>query len=198
MIDNQQPIFQFDLRRTAILSKYIEAWGAPLYRKVANKGAQRIEVYCFTPPDSIITRYATVGVSDFEYPDAMPANWEFLLVTPGDDSDKMIDEVFGYIFDIMAYSRVNNVKLKVGLALDESPIAPISWKARGILIDEPRGEPEFLEKIHYRNQCISLFWLVPIHKAEYDSIVRSGLGEFDAADQASEWSLADPWRDSLI
>jgi hypothetical protein len=52
--------------------------------------------------------------------------------------------------------------------------------------------------MHFGRQCVELLWLAPIQKAEYESIVENGLDEFDAADKASKWSLADPSRDSFI
>lgn len=198
MTASKEASFEFDLRRTTILGQYIAAWGEPCYRKIATKGLDRIEVYCFTPSDSIVARYATVGVSGHTISGGGSVDWEFLFVAPKDDSAGTMDEISGFVLDVMAHSRKHHLRLKVGAVMDESPIAPPSWKARAILIDEPRGEPEFLETIHHARQCISLLWVVPIHKAEYDSIFRSGLDEFDAADQASEWSLADPTRESFI
>lgn len=170
----------------------------PIYRKVASKENHRVEVYCFAPHDSIISRYVAVGISGCKCPDGSSIDWESLMVAPKDYDGNAHDEVSKYILDIMAHSLAFGLRLEVGQALDESPVAPDSWRARGILIDDPRGEPEFLERINFEKQCIRLLWLVPIHKVEYESIVRSGLDEFDAADQASEWSLADPWRDSFI
>ena len=192
------PVFDFDVRRTVILGEYIKAWGIPKYRKVTSKGAFRVEAYYFPPSDGLVGRFATVGVSDYLRSDGARTNWEFLMVLPSDNAGASNDEVYSFMFDYMAHTLKRDANLEVGSAMDESPIAPRSWKARGLLIDQPHGEPEFLEHIHFNSQCIQLFWLAPIHKAEYNSIVQHGLVKFDAAVQASEWSLADPSRDSFI
>lgn len=192
------PIFDFDLRRTIILGAYIKAWGLPEYRTFTTRGEHRVEVYCFPPAGGVIGRYATVGVSDFKRAGGTPINWEFLMVVPYDDAHATNDEVSSFILDFMAHTLDEAIQLEIGSAMDESLLAPKSWKARGLLVDQPRGEPEFLEHIHFASHCIELFWLVPIHKAEYESIIQYGLEKFDAADQTSEWSLADPTRESFI
>lgn len=188
----------FDLRRTIILGDYIKAWGMPESRFVTSKGAQRIETYYFPPHQGVVGRFATVGVSDYMHPDGTSTDWEFLMVLPDDNAGACIDAVAGFLFDVMAATRHSGARLSVGSTIDESPIAPASWKAKALLFDTPRGEPEFLERFHYVKQCIQLFWLIPIYKSERDAIVAHGLDRFDAADQASEWSLVDPLRDALI
>lgn len=198
MTKNYDPIFNFDLRRTTILGQYIKAWGLPKYRTVTTRNIHRVEVYYFEASDGLLSRYATVGVSDYIYPAGSSANWEFLVVVPSNRDDANIDEVSSFMLDFMAHTLDKGLRLQIGSAMDESPRAPKEWKARGLLIDQPRGEPEFLEEINFADQCIELLWLVPIHKAEYNSIVRHGLKKFDAADHASEWSLADPRRESFI
>jgi hypothetical protein len=180
------------------LGQYIAAWGLAQYRSVTTRDTHRVEVYYFPSKNGPVSRFATVGVSDYVQADGQRINWEFLMVVPGDNAGATIDEVSMFMLDFMAHTIDRGAKLEVGSAMDESSLAPKSWKARGLLIDQPRGEPEFLEQMHFDTQCVELLWLAPIHKAEYESIVENGLDEFDAADKASEWSLADPSRDSFI
>jgi hypothetical protein len=92
-----------------------------------------------------VSRFATVGVSDYVLSDRQLINWEFLKVVPSDNAGATIDEVSMFMLDFMAHTIGRGAKLEVGSAMDESSLAPKSWKARGLLIDQPRGEPAFRE-----------------------------------------------------
>lgn len=72
--------FEFDIRRTIILSKYMNNWGMPEYRNVTNKGTHCVELYSF--PEELFTRFATVGLSSGILPNSDKCNSEIVMVLP--------------------------------------------------------------------------------------------------------------------
>lgn len=189
---------ELDLRRTLLLGAYMRAWGMPLERNVSRKGEQAVEVYAFPAlGDSKVNRYATVGLSGLAREDGQPVDFELLLAVLADNGGATAGDVTSFLMDVVAYALRREVRLHEGSTVPESPLAPKAWAARALLIDEPRAEPEELAEIAVGPQRVKLWWLVPIHGAEQALIVSKGLAAFDAAQEASEWSLADPGRPSV-
>jgi hypothetical protein len=189
----------FDVRRTILLAEYMRAWGMPLERTVTRKGDHTVEVYFFPAKgEEVVNRYATVGISGYLRSNGRVADHELFMVTPADDAGASNAEVVAFVFDIMAFSIRDDVSFEIGKIFDETPLAPKSWTARALLVDEPRAEPEYLSAIHVGSECVKLLWLMPIHKNEFESIKKSGIEVFDRAAEASEWSPADPGRPSFI
>jgi hypothetical protein len=184
--------FAFDLRRTLLLSRYIGNWGQPDKRRVAEKGDERIEVYCFPGAGTRVTRFATVGLSAPEGPDA-----ELLLTVPADHAGASLDEVFSFVLDVAVYCRRPGIHLEPGSLVPESPLVPKAWRARALLFDEPRGEKEELEQTHVGQQAVRLIWAVPIHGDEYNLIERDGIEAFDRRIEEAGMSLAEPDRRSV-
>jgi len=195
-IDKQ---LSLDMRRTILLGEYMRAWGMPLYRTVTKRGDETVEAYFFPAKgDSVINRYATVGLSNCVRVDGRKVDQELFMATPYDNAGATADEVTSYLFDIMAFSLGEDIAFEVGCVFGESRLAPAAWTARAILIDEPRAEPEFLTEMHVGSQCVRLLWVVQIHKDELALILKSGIDMFDEFAQAAEWSIVDPQRDSYL
>jgi hypothetical protein len=95
------------------------------------------------------------------------------------------------------YSLRKDVNLHEGSTIPESPLAPKRWAARALLVDEPRGEPEYLVETMIAKELVKLWWLVPIHGAERELVLSKGLTAFDEAYSKSNWSLVDPGRPSI-
>lgn len=188
-------IFSQDIRRTILLSSYISAWGMPLTRRITTKEDFQVEVYFFpAKQDGLINRYATVGVSGKGSGANKSHNWELFMAVPSDNAGATQAEIENFMFDVMCFSLQDNVQFELGATFPETPLMPASWPARALLIDEPRAEPEFIESISVGEETVNLLWIVPIYKSEHDLIVNSGLADFDAATEKSEWSLAYPLR----
>ncbi|KQV49831.1 suppressor of fused domain protein [Duganella sp. Root336D2] len=196
---NKEEKLSFDVRRTVLLGAYMKAWGMPMSRVLAEKDDHIVEAYFFpASADGKINRYVTMGVSGHCMPNGKVADWELLLALPTDNGGASEAEVISFLFDVMAYSLSPEVPFKLGLAIPESKLAPRSWAARALLIDEPRAEPEHLTEIQVGEESVKLLWIVPIHRDECELIYRDGLEAFDDAEAASQWSPADPCRPSFL
>ena len=188
-----------DVRRAVILGLYIRAWGMPKHRVVARRKDDEVEVYSFqSVHENKIIRYATLGVSKLLRENGGIASWEIYLVVPKDNGGASEVEVESFLLDVMAYSLRSDVKFSIGQTIPASLLVPESWKARALLLDEPRGEPEYFDNIHVGVQHVKIIWLVPIHSDERERIIACGLDEFDRAESATDWSLADPNRASFF
>jgi hypothetical protein len=196
-VDQQQ--LSFDIRRTILLGAYIEAWGLPLTRVVSTKENLTVEVYFFPPSGELkVNRYATVGISSLARPDGKPIDWELFVVTPCIDAGASPGEIETFMLDVMAFSLRPDVPFDVGQVFDESPLVPKSWTARAFFLDEARAEPEFLSEICVGRDQVRLFWIVPIHKNEFELISTEGIEAFDKLANAAQWSTVDPQRDSYL
>lgn len=199
-INNDTNEFDFDLRRTIILSAYMKEWGFPESRvRVKRNDEPFIEIYLFKDiHKNKIIRFATVGVSAQISSRGKAIDHELLFVLPNDLGGASEKDVIDYLFDIAVYSLKEDVSFYEEMIIPESPLAPKSWRLRAILIDEARGEPESLEKIHVGTQHIRLLWLIPIYANEYMHIQNLGIDSFDHYCESSSFSLADINRASMI
>jgi len=191
--------FQHDVRRTVLLGAYMGAWGMPSSRTVTRRGEHVVEAYTFPAVDGVpVNRFATVGISGHEMEDGRKADWELFLALPPDNAGASDEEVLSFLFDVMAYSISKVKNFDLGTIIPESPLAPQSWTARALLVDEPRAEPEFLSEIELGPEVVRLRWIVPIYRDEFEVIRTNGLDAFDKAAETSEWSPADPRRPSFL
>jgi len=192
--------FNFDLRRTLILSGYMNEWGVPKGRVVIRRqNGPPIEAYSFTGGrDSKVARFATVGVSAQKKSENKRVNHELLFVLPSDLGGSSESEVFSYLLDISVYVLKDEVDFGIETLIPESPLAPEKWKQKAVLIDEARGESESFESMHVGVQCVSLLWLVPIYKNEYQQIREHGIESFDHYCKQSSFSLVDTSRPSVV
>lgn len=192
--------FNFDLRRTIILSKYMSEWGIPKSRVITRKQEDPpIEAYLFPGGrDQKVTRFVTVGVSAQKKGGNKSVNHELLLVLPKDLGGASEDEVFNYLLDISVYVLGDGVVFGVETLIPESQLAPKDWKQKAILIDEARGESEAFENMHVGVQHVSLLWLVPIYSNEYHQICEHGVRSFDRYCERSDFSLVDISRPSVV
>lgn len=190
-----------DLRRAVLLGGYVRAWGMPSKRTVARREREIVEVYSFpASATSRVNHYATVGVSASvrEGRQGALAGWELCIVTPPDNGGASEDRVTSLLLDVMSYSLRSDTRIAAGQTIPPSLLLPSEWSARALLIDEPRGEPEWLAHAHVGVQHVSLLWLVPIHSDEQSLILEQGIEAFDEAESLSEWSLVDPNRPSFL
>jgi hypothetical protein len=191
-------VFIEDLRTAVVLGNYVRHWGLPDERVTSSRHDEVVQVYSFPPNEtSAVHRFATVGVSGVAKADGKPAQWELLMVLPADLGGAQRTIVTNLLLDVMAYSLRTDVRFAAGTTIPVSPLTPSVWNARALLIDEPRGEAPELSTFHLGVQHIDLFWVVPIHEAEYHLIKEKGLSALDDASSATNSSLIDPNRRSL-
>lgn len=190
---------EVDARRAVLLGGYIRAWGMPSQRVVARRGNDAVEVCAFLAAgEGKLNRYATVGVTSLRRDGGALATWELYVVVPRDNGGISEAKVTSFLLDAMSYSLRSDVRFAVGETIPPSTIVPKEWKARALLLDEPRGEPEYLADVHLGIQHVKLLWIVPIHADERELILSDGIEAFDRAESASDWSLADPRRPSFL
>jgi hypothetical protein len=188
--------FEFDIRRSIILSKYITNWGMPEYRNVSSKDNHSVELYSF--PEELYTRFATVGLSSGTLPNSDKCNSEILMVLPTNVVAKQTDEIVNYIFDIVAYLiETLERNLTVETTIPESKLAPVEWP-KALLFDEPRGEVEDLLCFHVGSQHVELFWVIPIFGAEYDLIKNGEIERFDEIVESMDIDITDVIRASCV
>jgi hypothetical protein len=188
--------FEFDIRRTIILSKYIAYWGMPEYRNVMSKGNHSVVLYSF--PEEHFTRFATVGLSSAILPNSDKCNSEIVMVLPSSVVAKQTNEIVNYIFDIVAY-LINTLKrnLTTETIIPESNLASTGWP-KALFFDEPRGEVEDLSCFHVGSQNIDLFWVIPIFGTEYDLIKNGEIERFDEIVENMNVEITDVRRPSCV
>lgn len=203
MIDRtESKIFNFDIRRSIILSKYMKHWGMPEFRQVITNENVRVELYTFpSREDEDVTRFSTIGLSSYpieDNADECDCAVELLMVLPKCIAYEQEEQIKNYLFDVAAY-LINTLGRTpdVGTTIPESPLAPDNWP-KALLFDEPRGEPEELGCFQVGRQHINLLWLIPIHGSEYKIIKKMGLDKFDKIDQQQDISLIDVMRGPIV
>lgn len=192
--------FNFDIRRSCLLSTYMAEWGIPKSRVIASHSTRfPVEVYFFDGgQDQNVVRFSTVGLSAHRKSGDRAFDHELLFVLPKDLGGASTSDVFNYLLDISAYALRDDVKFGVESLIKESTLAPESWNPKAIFIDEARGESESFEKMHVGTQHVSLLWLVPIYNNEYHQILVNGIDSFDRLCDKSEFSLVDVARPSVV
>ena len=187
---------EFDIRRTIILSEYMKNWGMPEFRRIMSKDNESVELYEFPCAGSDIYRFATVGLSSFNFSDSKTCNVELVLVVSNSIALKQNQDLYNYLFDVMAYILAEmGGYAKPEDLIPESALAPDGWP-KALLFDEPRGEPESLGCFHVGSQHVDLLWLIPIFGSEYDLIKEEGIRRFDAAIEDMKLELVDVNRQS--
>jgi hypothetical protein len=193
--------FNFDIRRSLILSLYISEWGMPQSRKIIKKENDNpIEVYSFpSDKDVSVIRFATIGLSAQNYVDSNESVGHELYFVMGKDLGQASeDEVFDYLLDISIYSFRNCSKFSAETIIPESNLSPKAWKLNSILVDEPRGEHESFESLHIGTQHVEMLWLVPTYETEYHYIKEMGIDKFDLLCDSSVFSVADLSRPAFV
>lgn len=203
MIDKtESKTFNFDIRRSIVLSKYMKHWGMPEFRQVITKENVRVELYTFPgQEDEDVTRFSTIGLSSQPIEDnsgECDCAVELLMLLPKCVVYEQEAQIKSYLFDVAAY-LINTLGRTpdVGTTIPESPLAPDNWP-KALLFDEPRGEPEELSCFQVGRQHINLLWLIPIYGSEYKIIRERGLDEFDKIEQQRDVSLVDIRREPVI
>ena len=168
----------------------------PEFRQTMSKDREVIELYTF--PDNLIQRYATVGLSSCNISNSIQCNSELFLAVPSHIVDEQSEKIANYIFDISSY-LINTLgrNIKAEDVVPESELAPEGWP-KALLFDQPSGEPEELSCFHIGKQQIDLLWVVPIHGAEYNLIMKDGIESFDEAIQNIDLSVVDVRRASCV
>lgn len=190
--------FNFDVRRSLLLSSYIKEWGVPINRtRLFKKQELVMELYVFKGGvnDKFI-RFASVGISG-QSKKEKKINNEILLVLPVSLGGATEDEVVNYIFDLTAYLLRDDVDFRVEKMVPANSFSPDKWRQKAILIDEAKGESESLGNIHVGVQHVKLLWLIPIYGNEYELIANEGIEVFDRCCEEAELSLVDVGRGSF-
>ena len=188
--------FTTDIIRALILSKYINEWGQPEYRKILHtpKGVN-VEIYFF--PGKEVFRFSTVGLSSVIRQDGQAINCEWMLATSA-TTKRDRHQIFDYICDLIAHFIENCRDNNIPRIMGESKLAPKKWTAKGILIDELLGEDENLSPINIGRRQIYIRWLIPLRQKEIDFILKNGIEAFDMKVNESEISVIDPERKNDI
>jgi hypothetical protein len=192
-----------DIKRSIILSKYIQYWGIPEYRTIANKEKDKfsIEIYYFPPAhdEDIVCRLATVGISDSILKNTgKKVSYELMMILPPDLGNAKPDEVVSYFLSIIVSSLNLNEEIRESFIFPETNISPKEWKTRALLIDTPRWESEELDRFQIGMQSINLYLIIPIHTNEYNLIKTNGIEAFDILCEAAELSVIGISRDSFV
>ncbi|MGJ8594246.1 MAG: suppressor of fused domain protein [Aquaticitalea sp.] len=171
-------------------------WGMPEYRNITSKGKHSIELYSF--PEEHFTRFATIGISSATIPNSEQCNSEIVMVIPKDVASAQTNEIKNYIFDIAVYLvETLGHNLTAEDMIQENDLAPKGWP-KALIFEEPRGENEELSFFHVGHQHIELFWVIPIHGAEYTFIRNGNIEKFDDIIERKEIEITDVRRKSCI
>jgi hypothetical protein len=194
---SSDPVFELDIRRTIILGACMGHWGMPSERMRFTRGTEVVEAYLFpAAADAPVARILTVGASAYEREGATRA--EYMLALTPDLGGASFAQAAGFLMDLALYARQPEVRPREGMTVPPSPLVPAAWPTRAMMLDEPRAEPEALAVHHVGSQHVNLWWVIPIHEAEYRLIREQGIKAFDALEQASGLSLADVRRPSFV
>ncbi len=128
MIDKtESKTFNFDIRRSIVLSKYIKHWGMPEFRQVMTKEDVRVELYIFPGQEGEdVTRFSTIGLSSHpieDNADQCDCAVELLMVLPKCIAYEQEEQIRDYLFDVVAY-LINTLggTPGVGTTIPESPL----------------------------------------------------------------------------
>lgn len=193
---NKEDIFSFDIYRTLILKNFIEEWGIPDNRYLSNSKDRIIEIYIFKNKN--IFRIVSIGVG---FKEENNQNFEYLLVLPYEfiKENNNEREMVLYLLDIIIHlvGNISNSNVRV---IDKIAKVPTSLPEKSILIDDARGEAEYLSCMYIaENQNpITLKWVIPIYYSEAEFILENGIDEFDILESKNELSLVDVTRTPVV
>lgn len=187
--------FAFDVRRSILLSAYMEQWGMPEYRVIMSKteSGVYIEMYLF-PDRGGVSRFVTIGLSNTVYKSGQPAACEWMMALPSDLGGEKAERIFNYFADLIAHHIEIATDLSVPLVMGSSALAPDNWHAKALLLDELRGESDSLEELQVGSEVFPLLWAVPITEKEAAIILEKDIEDFDAIFEKSDYSIIDPCR----
>jgi hypothetical protein len=201
--DSKENKVERDIKRSIILSKYINYWGIPEFRTIINREEDNtsIEVYYFpaVPDVKIVSRLATVGISDSTMKNnGQRVNYELMMILPPDFAGAELNDVQSYFFSIITSSLELKEEIYENFIFSETKTAPKEWKTKALLVDTPRWDAEELERFHVGMQYINLYIAIPIYINEYNLIKMTGIEAFMSLCDASEFSVIDMSRDSFV
>jgi hypothetical protein len=187
-----------DVRRTIILSRCLNEWGMPDKRILSKKDDDVIEFYSFPPsPKTSVWRIVSIGMSGVK--ETIYKNWFELLFILDDETNKTtFEEIANFLMDLFAHSLKVNVTFEPEKTIPETPLMPTSILPKAVLLDEPRGEVEELERFIVGNQQVDLIWVIPIYGTEQQLIVKEGIEAFDKLQEKAAFSLSNIKRPALI
>jgi hypothetical protein len=198
----------FDIRRSIILSAYMQYWGSPLSRVTMSFAGERVELYYFAGEDvDQVSRIATIGLSACYLDSGKRCDAELLLVVASSEADGHLSDIECYLQSIIQYllhpatmllaSPIQAVSSESMIASSELENRPVSWP-EALLLDLPGGEPEELQRFYVGTQAVNLYWALPIFDDEYQLIAKQGIDAFDQAVDARGINLVDVRRVSCV
>jgi hypothetical protein len=196
--ENKEKTLVQDIRRTIILSRYINEWGMPEKRILSKKDDDVIEFYSFPPTQkNLVWRIASIGMSGISQTISINS-FEFLFVIDKDIKDVFFEDICNFLMDLFAHSLRVDISFEPEKTIPETQLMPSSVFPKAILLDEPRGESQDMEKFIIGKQEVKLLWVIPIYGSEQQLIVKNGIDEFDKLQEKSKCSLSNIHRSPLI
>lgn len=184
--------FTLDVRRSIILGTYLQHWGMCSYRIVAQVRQRRVETYLFPQSEQRVARLATMGLSGQNADENTPG-CELLLVLPQDLAGATFELACAVLLDFAVRAMDERWVLRDGAAFSLSSVTP--WGQAAVLLLDA---PEDVTPLHVGAQHVDVLWVVPVFEDEQHWIAEHGVESFLERDEASEWSLADPLRPSVL
>jgi Suppressor of fused protein (SUFU) len=190
----------FDVRRSMLLSRFILAWGQPMYRRVVSRTInEKFEIWFF--PDQCkggVVRFVTVGASALKTHLGVRHTLEYLLTLTPNLGGATDDAVCSHLADIVVHGTTVALSDELPKVFDVKIGLPPQWRQTALLIDEPLGEPEALESLSVGEDVVSLAWVVPLFDSEYKFILKNGVDAFDDIYNASGVSFVDATRPPIL
>lgn len=192
----------FDIRRSIILSQYLQHWGLPETREIIQQGDHPIELYLFPGEDvDQVSRIATIGLSSCHFDNGLQCHSELLMVLPFDIVSDQAKTLSDFLFNIAKHLLNSNNRTippqNIVLSSHLDSTVPSNWP-KALLFDDPIGEPDTLHRFYIGTQNVQLRWVVPIFESEYHLIKNQGMEAFDQAVEDSDVNLVDPKRQSCV
>lgn len=129
----------FDVRRSILLGEFIKHRGVPELRRTTRKAEDIVETFSFpASSEDDVFRAATIGASSVEREDGGLAAFELFMVLPSDMAGCNFEQISALMFDVFAHGLRPDVRFNVGYTIAPTPILPIGWPTRAILLDHPR------------------------------------------------------------
>jgi hypothetical protein len=178
-----------DVRRAFIVTAFVNAWGLPSSHSfLASPDGKKIaEAFSFSSRG--ILRTVSVGISLSGEPER---SVELILVTRAPSCELSCPEKEGLIYDLAVELMSPEYSHEVpGLENVERLKA---WGFEAVLLDEARGEPDTVSRIHVPNGSVDLIWVVPLLKNEVEIIRHDGMRQWDLLVETGEIDVTDLGR----